>query len=358
MRIHARAETLPDVLLERTRRHGHNRNVRSPGQVELADSPGRCKAVHDRHADIHENHIEALTVIGKNIEGLLAVPRGDDFRAGLLEYLIADLEAELVIVDQQDPSAVHDRGLRADSCLFRVVLALLERDRQLHAECDLSVLTLPVLRTDLAVHSHYVAPGDDESKTDFVVNCQLPAAPRGLGIEDGFEAFRIYAAVRLHGHAEGRAVPLPVELSDVHDDRSARGQIVERVRKQIPNDLGQSVAVGQDDRTGQPFALNCKVLSILESLRAVLVFDLGQEFSHIYFLWLKDDFVVLDLIQVDDVLQDAGYILSGRRYFLEVSLEHFGVAELRVGDFRKSDDRVDRCADVAAESAEQGSLCK
>ena len=100
------------------------------------------------------------------------------------------------------------------------------------------------------------------------------------------------------------------------------------------------------------------MLSILESLRAVLIFNLGQEFSHIYFFGLKDDLVVLDLIQVDDVLQDAGYILSGRRYFLQVSLEHFGVAELRVGDFRKSDDRVDRRADIAAESAEQGSLCK
>ena len=358
MRIHARTKALPDVILERTGRHCHDRNVRGPAQVKLADCPGRCKAVHDRHADIHKDHVEALTVLGKDIEGFLAVPGGDDLRAGLLNQLVADLEAELVIVDQQDAPAAQYRGLRADSCLLRVVLALLERDRQLHAESNLCVLSLPVLRADLAVHGHYVAPGDDESEADFVIDCQLPAAPRGLSIENGFEAFRLYAAARLHGHAEGRAVPLPVELSDVHDDRSARGQIVERVRKQVPNDLGQSVAVGKDDRAGQPVALNGEVLSVLERLRAVLIFNLGQEFSHIYFFGLKDDLVILDLIQIDDVLQDAGYVLSGRRYFLKISLENFGVTQLRVGDFRKSDDRVDRCADIAAESAEQGSLCK
>ena len=57
-----------------------------------------------------------------------------------------------MIIDQQDTAAVHDRGLRADSCLLCVVLALLERDRQLHAESNLCVLSLPVLRADLAVH--------------------------------------------------------------------------------------------------------------------------------------------------------------------------------------------------------------
>ena len=60
MPVHSRLQAFRDVFRERVCRHGYDRDSRCPRLFQFPYRPGRVKAVHLRHLDIHENQFIAV----------------------------------------------------------------------------------------------------------------------------------------------------------------------------------------------------------------------------------------------------------------------------------------------------------
>jgi hypothetical protein len=85
---------------------GAERHDRRRGR-DLAQQPGRVQAVHDRHGQVHEDHVGRE--VGGHGGGVGAVAdRPDDLEAAQLEHPDQRFPEHLVVVDHQDPHPPHD----------------------------------------------------------------------------------------------------------------------------------------------------------------------------------------------------------------------------------------------------------
>ena len=124
MRVHAAGQRLLHVLVESIRRHRHDGDAGRIGPLDCADGPRRLEAVHDRHADIHEDcRIAAGLRLDKGLDGLHAV-LGDINRAmDHLQQALRDFRIDLIVLDQKDTAAgeiiapLHRRRFPMRLCL-------------------------------------------------------------------------------------------------------------------------------------------------------------------------------------------------------------------------------------------------
>ena len=100
------ADLEPEDLVDLLRlRREHDDRDDALGAEAAAD----LEAVDARHHDVEDHEVEALA--GEGLERLLAVARGDDLVALLLEGEAQQLEDRLLVVDQQDArSGLVHRG--------------------------------------------------------------------------------------------------------------------------------------------------------------------------------------------------------------------------------------------------------
>ena len=130
--VHADAEAFLEILAERVRGHCDDRDrlcVRI--FVHLPDPARRLESVHDRHQDVHQNQIEAAFVLPEAVDGFLAVRGRYDVHALAAEELFADLQVDLVVVNEKDAPAVQIRQLDARAAGWSLLFV-----RQWHRQRD------------------------------------------------------------------------------------------------------------------------------------------------------------------------------------------------------------------------------
>jgi hypothetical protein len=101
--VHIGLEALVTVAALGVGGHGDNRQILEP--LVSPEGHGGFEPVHDRHLNTHEHGI--IVPDAQPFDGLTAVVRHGDDRAGALQELPGKLLVDVVVFDQEDARAAE-----------------------------------------------------------------------------------------------------------------------------------------------------------------------------------------------------------------------------------------------------------
>ena len=134
MFIHPRFPSANFIICESIRRHGNDRDRLRILAGKSPDLFGGLAAIHDRHHDIHQDHIECtFGCLGKSLDSLFSVPCFRDDGALFCDNKFRDLHVELIIFDKKNTDTL-DRRLGFFGRFLGFADCLVDQEGELHRE--------------------------------------------------------------------------------------------------------------------------------------------------------------------------------------------------------------------------------
>ena len=129
MLVHSRLFCSQPVLREGVGRHCDDGNFLCVLSVQRADHPGGLVAVHNRHHDVHQDHVKFTgAAFFEYIQGFPAIPRLGHDGTLILEHKFRDFHIQPIVFRQKNMEAL-DRLLRCILLLLPLVPILIDLKR-------------------------------------------------------------------------------------------------------------------------------------------------------------------------------------------------------------------------------------
>ena len=338
-------------------RVGGECNDRQGGQAQLTSNPScRVVAVEDRHLHIHEHDVDGVRPGLQALERFLPVAGDRDLRALEFEDALRDVEVDVAVVDDEHAHAAQRvfagrsrRVLQRRECLRR-------GDREFQLDPELAADARRTLQADLAAQEVGQPLDDGKPKP----RAAEPPRDRRIGLSERREQERLYVGRNAdagvsHSEAEGHPIVGGSEPVNAQGDGAAALGELDRVRKQIGQDLveacgiafqGRRKVVRNIDREGEPVGVRLHRHHVGQFLQQAAQAEGGA---------FDDQLTRLDLREIQHVVEHDQQRLAGELDFRQQA--RLLLIQRRLPEeVGQADHRVHRRSDLVAHVGEKLAL--
>ena len=323
---------------------------RQPGERRVgANNPSGLQAVHHRHLDVHQRHIDRVRPRLENLQRLLAVARQGGQRALLPQRPLHQQPVERAVIDHQHPQTGQPGPLirrRLVAAGSRGGLPVPRPDER-NLEPEGAALAHPALDADGAAHQLDQTAGNDQAQSGAAIAAGAALVGLREGAEQAAYCYRINADTGIPD-----LEPQPRPLTGIADPQQADRHLalfgeLERVADQIGQDLLQPQGIAQHGSRQLFHRAELEPQALVLGRPLHQVFHLPEAIRDREGFLLQPHLIRLDAGQVEDVVDDANQRIAGRLH-LPQNVLFSRIVKTLPQELAESQDGIQRCPQLMA----------
>ena len=358
MVIHACRPALALVLRKGIGSHSHNRHGHGISLVGSPDSLCRFITIHNRHPDIHQNHIKIACVPAQvHLQAFPAIMSHKALRPVILQQEGGDFQVHFIVVHHQNPLACQNILV----IIFFFPLAFHQLRCQLHRSIYLEGTSLSQLAFYLYFAAHKLHNFlDNRHSQPCARHLFLGALPGKWCKQPIFQKILAHAHARILHSQDEHCLPglaLNRLLCHIYRHRATLAVVLQGI--------GQDVGGNALDvhRAAKNISVLC-LKSLVNHFHIIFpgygLHSRQQAFHHFFQIPVLPEqlnLAAFNLAHIKHIINQHVQLMAGGLDFLQCLPDTFLVIQAFHGNIRHADNPVHRGAHIMAHAAEEIRLC-